>query len=107
VSLLPQAPEAASVAEYIVLAEAVAQVGIAPDGPADQHIPVAVATEAPPVSVATMVPAIAVAVSDISHDAARSSQWGRGIPSHPRLRVIHLRGRRSGIQQPKLEALPT
>jgi hypothetical protein len=51
VSILPQEPEAAGVAEYIVLAEAEAQVGIAPDGPADQHIPVAVATEAPPVSV--------------------------------------------------------
>ena len=82
-SILPQAPEAAGVAEYIVLAEAVAQVGIDPAGPADQHIPAALATEAPPVSVATRVPAIAVAVSDISYDAARPSQWGRGIPSRP------------------------
>ena len=53
VSLLPQAPEAAGVAEYIVLAEAVAQDGIDPTGPEDQHNPLPVATQARPVSVAT------------------------------------------------------
>ena len=108
--ILPLAPEAAGVAEYIVLAEAVSQVGIAPDGPADQHIPVAVATEAPPVSVATVIPAVAVAVSDISYDAARPPQWGRGIPSRPSSRsssssrppvrdpAVNLSMDRSGIQ---------
>ena len=37
VSLLPQAPEAAGIAEYIVLAEAVAQDEINPAGPEDPH----------------------------------------------------------------------
>ena len=46
VSLLPQAPEAAGVAEYIVLAEAVAQDGIDPTGPEDQHNPLPVTTQA-------------------------------------------------------------
>ena len=37
-SVLPQAPEAAGVAEYIVLAETVTQIGIDPTGPADSSI---------------------------------------------------------------------
>ena len=45
-SLLPQAPEAAGVAEYIVLAEDVAQDGIDPAGPEDPHSTVPLATEA-------------------------------------------------------------
>ena len=45
-SLLPQASEAAGVAEYIVFAEAVAQDGIDPAGQDDKEIPVALATEA-------------------------------------------------------------
>ena len=80
VSILPQAPEAAGVAEYIVLAETIAQVGIDPAGPEGQLIPVALATEALPGSVATRAPTMAVAVFDVSSAATRPSQWGRGIP---------------------------
>ena len=79
-STLPQAPEAAGVAEYIVLAEAVAQIGIDPAGPEDQHILVALATKALPGTVATRAPTVVVAVSDVNYAAARPSQWGRGIP---------------------------
>jgi hypothetical protein len=81
VSILPQAPEAAGVAEYIVLAEAIAQAGIDPTGPAEQHIPVALATESSPLSVATRVPPIATAVSATSSDSTRLPiQWGVGMP---------------------------
>jgi len=81
VSILPPAPEAVGVAEYIVLAEAIAQVGIDPTRPADQHIPVALATEAPPLSFAARVPPIATAVAATSSDSIRlPTQWGVGIP---------------------------
>jgi len=81
VSILPPAPEAVGVAEYIVLAEAIAQVGIDPTRPADQHIPVALATEAPPLSFAARVPPIATAVAATSSDSTRlPTQWGVGIP---------------------------
>ena len=81
-AFLPQAPKAAGVAEYIVLAEAVVQDGIHPTGQEDPHIPIASATEALPVLVATRVPAIATAVS------RPLIQWGVGIP----LRPSHRRG---------------
>jgi len=84
VSLLPQAPEAAGVAEYIVLAEAVAQDGIDPAGPEDQHIPLPVATEARPVSVAIRAQTVATAVSATSSSSTRPPvQWGVGIPLRP------------------------
>ena len=79
----PQAPEAAGVAEYIVLVEAVAQIGIDPARPEDPNIPIALATEALPVSVATRAHTTATAVSATSSDSTRPPiQWGVGIPVH-------------------------
>ena len=108
VSILPQAPEAAGVAEYIVLAEAVAQVGIVPDGPADQHIPVAVATEAPPLSQSHQWSLQLPWRCPISVMTLHDHRNGvEGFRCAPRLGAVHLRDRRSGIQQLRLEALPT
>jgi hypothetical protein len=84
VAVLPQAPEEAGVAEYIVLAEAVAQDGIDPAGLEDPHSTVPLATEALPVSVAIVAHTLATAVSATSSDSPRSPvQWGVGIPLRP------------------------
>jgi hypothetical protein len=81
VSLLLQAPEAAGVAEYVVLAEAVAQDGIAPTRPKDPHSTVPSAMEAQPVSVAIRAHTLATAVSATSSDSTQAPvQWGVGIP---------------------------
>ena len=82
VSLLPQAPEAAGVAEYIVFAEAVAQDGIDPAGQDDKDIPVALATEAL-LSQSQQGPTTAVAVSDISYDSTRPPTWEGGFQYIP------------------------
>ena len=80
-SILPQAQEVAGVAEYVVLAEAVAQIGMDSVGTEDPHILIAPATDALPASVATRVPTIATAVSATSSDSTRPPvQWGVGIP---------------------------
>ena len=80
-SILPQAQEVAGVAEYIVLAEAVAQIGMDSAGTEDQHLPIASATDALPASVATRIPTIATAVSATSSDSTRPpARWGVGIP---------------------------
>ena len=80
-SVLPQAPEATGVAEYIVLAETVTQIGIDPTGPEDPLVPIASAVEALPVLVATRVPPTASAVSATSSGSTRPPiQKGVGIP---------------------------
>ena len=83
-SLLPQAPEAAGVAEYIVLAEAVAQDRIIPAGPEDLYSTIPLATEAHPVSVAIRAHTLATAMSVTNSDSIRPRvQWGVGIPLRP------------------------
>jgi hypothetical protein len=76
VSFLPQAPEAAGEAEYIVLAEAVAQ---------DQHSTVPLATYAQLVSVATARANTLATVEPASSSGSQRPpvQWGVGIPLRP------------------------
>ena len=76
--------EAAGVAEYIVLAEAVAQDRIIPAGPEDLYSTIPLATEAHPVSVAIRAHTLATAMSVTNSDSIRPRvQWGVGIPLRP------------------------
>ena len=107
-SILPQTPEAAGIAEYIVLVEAVAQIGIDPAGPEDPHIPIASATDALPASVATRVPQLLrrcpqPVLTLLVHRFG--GEWG--FQYVPRRIAVHLLGRRFQIQQLRLEVLPT
>ena len=102
-SILPQAPEEAGVAECIVLTEAVAQGEIDPAGPENPQSTVPLATQARPVVVAVVAHTLATAVSGTSSDSQRPPvQWRVGIPIEvPRL------GHQLGLQELGLEALPT
>ena len=80
-SILPQAPEEAGVAECIVLTEAVAQGEIDPAGPENPQSTVPLATQARPVVVTVVAHTLATAVSGTSLDSQRPPvQGGVGIP---------------------------
>jgi hypothetical protein len=90
VSVLPQAPEASDVAEYIVLAEVVAQDGIDPTRLRDPLSTVPSAIEARPVAVAVVAQPLATAASGASSSSQRPPvRWGAGIPIGPQTTRVY------------------